>query len=250
MTTGVTLASGVVAGPGAPVIVLQCGTPFIFPSSGSMANNGALSGITALQATFGSCWMNFPAGAIAAGVPAAATTFFVQMSTTQVGIVFNNSPQIVGNSIPFPTNPTAFVTTGPGAFTQTTASNVAMLTVPILGSLIGSTGWIRVGLVNSNNNSAGAKTSLVTFGGSNFIAPAAFTTNQTMGQQHTLVNMGVSNSQIAMTAGNAGGFGPSAGTPTRIAIDTTASQNLVFNCQLATATDTMQYDYILIEAFP
>src|SRR5690349_20306203 len=67
---------------GIPYVLAQCGIPFIKASSGTMGNNGALSGLTALPTTYAKAFIWLPAGAIAAGVPAAATWYYVQMSST------------------------------------------------------------------------------------------------------------------------------------------------------------------------
>src|SRR5260221_11452742 len=44
--------------------LLQCAIPFISPSSGTMGNNGALSGITALRQTYPAAWFVVPANYI------------------------------------------------------------------------------------------------------------------------------------------------------------------------------------------
>lgn len=248
MTSGVTLASGVTAGPGEPVILLQNAAPLILVSSGNIGNNGALTAITALDLAFGNCWMNFPAGAVAAGVPATSTTLFVQMTGVTAGTVFNNSPQIVGNTIPFPTTPTPFVTTGPGAYVQTTASQITLLTIPLQGGVIGAFGRLHANGLVSNNNSAGAKTAQLgwTAGGPT-LSPTANTTNRSASFDHNYMNIGITNAQVAC-GGN--GFGTPAAAPIRGTLDTTTAFNFILQAQLATATDWIQYDLFVLEAFP
>lgn len=99
--------------------IISNGIPIGLPSSGSIGNNGALTGIAALPKTYNTpgIYLYFPANAIASG--SAAGFYWVVMSSTTAGTIYNN----VGNILDLvvPTSLTPFVTTGPGAYTQTTA---------------------------------------------------------------------------------------------------------------------------------
>lgn len=99
-----------------PRSLFDCRIPFIMPSSGSMANNGAVTLSVALPAVFPESYVYFPANAIVAG--SAAGWYFTVFSSTTVGSVKNNlyDPSL-GLAPTVPGSPTAFVTTGPGAFT-------------------------------------------------------------------------------------------------------------------------------------
>ncbi len=99
------------------------GVPVYVPSSGSIANNGALTLTTALPLIYPNVYLYFPANAIAAG--SAAGKYYCQMSSTTVGVIFNNT--YVSGTPVVPTSPTAFVTTGPGAYTQTISTNITLI---------------------------------------------------------------------------------------------------------------------------
>ena len=122
-----------------PIVLAQCAIPMVLQSSGTMGNNGALSGITALPQAYSSCYMYFPANAIAAG--SAAGLYYTVMSSTTAGQVFANQytfgiPQI-------PANPTPIIATGPGAYVQTTAAAITVFSMTVPGGLLGPNGVVR-----------------------------------------------------------------------------------------------------------
>lgn len=226
----------------APQVLLLCATPFIEVSSGSMANNGALSGITALRQTYAACWVILPANAIFAG--SAAGAYFCVMASTTTGQVFNVQPTLVGNQIPIPANPTPFVSTGPGAFTQTTAASVVAFTLVLPGNSMGAHGSVKMKGLFSCNSSASTKIGQFIFGAS-ATGGASNTTNLGQPVEHEIRNRGFTNSQVVEAGG---GYLVSAGAPLEAANDTTAPMNLTFNLQLATvATDTCQWDAMRID---
>lgn len=231
-----------------PQIILQGGPPLVLLPNGTVGANGAITLGTALRKTYSNgLWGALPVNAIFSG--SVAGTYWCVMSSTTVGQVFQNT---IPNGQPtgFGGAGTPWAGTSGIAYTQTTGTNVALLSIPILGATIGPMGRLRVGALCSNNNSAGAKTPLVSLGGSNIIVPAAQTTNLSVNNEKNIFANGATNSQVCMAAGPAGGYGVSASNPADLALDMTASQNLVFNGQLATATDFMQYDGYFCEAWP
>lgn len=141
------------------------GIPFIHAPTGTMANNGVATLGTALSRTIPSAWMWLPAGAVATGVPAAASWLYAQCSSTTVCTISNNT-YTTGSTAP-PASPTAFVTTGPGAFTGdiTTATGP---NVTVTAGAMGALGVIHSEESVSNNNSAGAKTWSLTLGSTTF----------------------------------------------------------------------------------
>lgn len=106
--------------------------PFIYPSSGSMADNGALTLTTALPTTYPHAFVRLPADAISAG--SAAGWYYTVFSSTTAATVYNNA--YTSGSPAVPASPTAFVTTGPGAYTQTTASDVIGPTYTMAGNTL------------------------------------------------------------------------------------------------------------------
>ena len=196
--------------------------PMILPSSGTIGNNGALSGLTALHGTYDSCYMYFPENAIAAGV--AAGLYYCAMSSTTAGTIYNNT--YTSGAPTIPASPTAFSTTGPGAYTQTTGSFITVLSVTVPGNSMGINGGLDSQVALSNNNSAGVKTFQIKLGAYTMLW-ASNTTALLFGSlQPFIKNMGVANRQN----GNVWGAAP--GT-----IDTTTDQTLVVAGMLEVATD-------------
>jgi hypothetical protein len=229
------------------VIIGETAVPFIVAPTGTMANNGAITLGTALATTYSNAFIMLPAGAIAAGVPAAASWLFVQMSSTTAGTVFNNT---YTSGVPvIPTAPTPFVTTGPGAYTGvTTAQNGVTYVVP--GNLMGPNGTLYYEASYQYPNTAGAKTASVAYGG-----VAIFTRGETTSVSGAIAkklqNRGVANSQISSDPGGQPGVVLAAvASPTVTAIDTTANQNFIFVLQLATATDFLVMERLFVAVFP
>lgn len=102
--------------------------PVILPSSGSIANNGALTLSTALPDTYPDCWMYFPAGAIYSG--SAAGMWYVRMTTTTTGNVYNHRND--GSVAPYLIEtPAPLTSTGPGAYTQLSGVTASTATVAL-----------------------------------------------------------------------------------------------------------------------
>lgn len=205
----------------------------ILPSSGTIGNNGALSAITALPQTYsGGCYMYFPVNAIAAGV--AAGLYYVVMSSTTAGTIYNNT-YTIGNAT-IPTTLVPFVTTGSGAYTQSTAAQM-LLTIPVPGGAMGVNGLLQIETLLSNIGNTNAKTMTMTFGGTNIQSVAQATAANVGSEWRTVVqNRGAQNVQVFGPPGNVG-FGVTATPNSVAAIDTSATQNIVVSGTLAVATD-------------
>jgi hypothetical protein len=109
-----------------------------------LSNNvtGSISGYgTPLPRAVGNSYSYFPAGALSTG--SAAGWYWTNWSASTVGQAYNNTytpgtsgtPTVVGS-------PTAFVSTGPGAFTQTSGSYIQGPTGPYTGNTMGLNGSI------------------------------------------------------------------------------------------------------------
>lgn len=220
--------------PGVSRYIAQWGIPVIEPSSGSFGNNGVLTLTTALNTTYPVAWMYFPAGAIVSG--SAAGLYYTNCTTTTACVVCNN---VLANSIPFtPAACTPFVTTGPGAYTQTVTA-LTLLTIPIAGNTIGANGGIRFNVMLFTVNNANVKSIQTQFGGSNSGA-ALLTSVGYTSIMRNIRNAGVTNKQLieAVTPGIVASDWVQAGSgPSITAIDTTASQNLTLIFSSAAATD-------------
>jgi hypothetical protein len=220
--------------PGAlsAVIQAQLGVPFIIPSSGSMANNGAITLTTALPITYSNCYLYLPASAISAG--STAGWYFAQMSSTTVGTVFNNTYSSGKPTIP--ASPTAFVTTGPGAYTQVVTEQTAhSITIP--GGSLGSQGRIKAYALMSCPNNANNKTLQIKYGGTSFVSQT-ITTNLSTRIEGIIINVTAS-SQIfpTNTSGIAIGTGQSGVAVTTGSVNSASDQTLTTTVQLAAATD-------------
>lgn len=248
-TTNVTgrieLSAGGVAVATSPVIG-QTGIPMILPSSGSIGNNGALSGITALPAVYDACYMYFPANAIVAG--SVAGMYFVDMSSNTAGTIYNNV--YTGGTPTIPASPTAFATTGPGAYTQTTsATEVLSYTVP--AGAMGVNGRLeirgRMSFPNNGNSkslaAAFADTSTLTF-----INNGA-TANLGVEFGNTIQNRGSAAVQVA-THASFGNLGQTGTAALRGTVDTTLAQPLRFKLTIAVATDYALIERLSVDCFP
>jgi hypothetical protein len=231
--------------PGAS-LVSQWGVPVIVPSSGSIGNNGALTGITALPTTFANCWMSFPTNAIFAG--SAAGVYFVQMSSTTAGTIFNNT---LSSGAPYiPASPTPFVTTGPGAYAQSTSAQ-DLVSIPILGGSMGANGAIKHKAAWLTPNNAASKQTQVKFGGA-VAATYSPASQNWLGVERTLRNMGVTNQQIVIAAATSvssdvGALGAAASF---LSVNTANNQNLVFSGLISAATDYIVLVGATVELIP
>jgi len=187
-----------------------------------------------------------PAGALATS--SAAGVYFGQWQSTTV-IQFYNNAYASGTPI-VPGTPTAFATTGPGAFTQTTGSAITLISATIGGNVVGVNGGLDVRWKTLQNNSSGAKTSQFYYG-SGLVAQVAPTTEVSVGVMAQMTNKGVMGQQDnwdfqtapTTSAINLGGQGG-------IAIDSTSSQAATLQLTLATATDYVGFYNYSIKVFP
>lgn len=227
-----------------PQTLGQSHIPFVLVSSGTMGNNGALSGLTAVATTYPNAYVWMPAGAISSG--SLAGWYYATFSSATAATVFNNT--YTSGTPAIPGSPTAFVTTGPGAYTQTTGSNIAAYTLSIPGNTIGVNGSINLMVAKSLNNSAGAKTLTANYSSYAF-ATQAGTTQVGGGAPSGFSNRGVANVQVPLVGSQ---FNANINSVALVygTIDSTSAQNLVINLQLATATDTMTLENIVVQLIP
>lgn len=235
-TATVTISGGTLSGVG----------PFansVIWLSGSPTTNTTANSVP-LGAVYANAYMYFPAGAIVAA--GAAGFYFVQMASTTEGIVYNN---VYTSGTPtVPGSPTAFSTTGPGAYAQTTGAPVTAITASLAGNTLGVNGELAVDTCGSNNNSAGNKQILGKYGGTT-LGGGSVTTGTSSIMVLRMRNRGIANAQSTSTSletGNAfivANAGPSA-------IDSTGAQNAAITLQLTTATDYFVLESYSIKVFP
>lgn len=220
-------------------LIAQWGIPLILPSSGTLSAAGALSGITALANIYANCFMFFPANAVA--TVSAAGMYFVQMSSTTAGTVFQNTFTSGAPSVP--ATAALIPCTTASNYTSATATNQTLVTIAVPANALGPNGKFKVTGLLSNNNSANSKTMQINFGALS-VSTASNTTNLGSPFSHEIFNRGVTNAQVSSSST---GMGPTAAAPTVAANDTTAAVSFTVQLQLVTAaTDTCQLDYMSI----
>ncbi len=217
---------------GVPKTLSQSGIPFIKLSSGSMGNNGAVTALTALPTTYTSgAWAWFPAGSVAAGVPASASWLWFVASSATAGTVYN-STYISGT--PTIGTTTAFVTTGPGAFVGDTG-DITGPSLTVAANSIGANGLLRYWTQFSFNNTAGAKTGKAKFGGTTWMTLTG-ANSFSIYDVREIRNLGLTNAQSGPNVIELP-MNTTKAIATYAAIDTTASQTLTFTLTAAVATD-------------
>jgi hypothetical protein len=154
--------TGTVSAPqvtGIEIIVAHTAIPFIHISSGSIAANGAISGITALPSAYPRAYCYFPANALATSI--SAGWYYCTFSTTTAGVAFLDT---YTSGVPtIPSSPTA-VTDGKGAYTGDITERAGItLTVP--AGAMGPNGELIISALFAGTNNANAKTARVRWDG-------------------------------------------------------------------------------------
>lgn len=206
--------------------------PIILPSSGSFANNGALTLTTALDIAYPACYMYFPANAIFAG--SAAGFYYAEMSSASAATVYNNA--LSGAFPTAPTSKTAFSTTGPGAYTQTTNSDIAALTVTLPAGCLGVTGGVECFMLGKWQVSAGTKIQKLKLG-----TTAMYTNTQstlgTFSIRCGFRNIASESLQVGSAIDSTSGFTTNNGGSIAMgSVNTALSQSVSITMQIDTAT--------------
>ena len=235
--TGAATAQAAAAALGVPYKLASWGVPVILASSGTMGNNGAVSAMTALPTTYdGGAWLYLPANAIQAG-SAAGFYWFVASSTT-AGTVYNST--FDGLSVPAAGTTTAFVSTGPGAFTGVAAGEIVAVTITIAANTVGANGRILYDIPLTNNTAAGNKIVRLKLGATTHVQQT-LTTTAFLLLQGAIFNRGVTNAQMSrnffVSGGGLSGSATYGGTT-----DMTASTTFVLSLEKATATNHVLID--------
>lgn len=231
-------------GSNVPYVVAKSAIPFIHISTGSIGNNGALTAVTALPTTYPGAYCYYPTNSISAATPAG--WYWTVFSSATAGTIFNNT---YAAGVPAaPTSPTAFATTGPGAFTgDTTARDGPTITVPA-GSM-GPNGQIRVTVDFTMTNNGNNKTAAVKLGGTSFLNE---TLSSDLANMSTVwfANRAAANSNYGYATGVSNVNNVRVTAPTYTTIDTTAALVVVpASLNKATATDNMVMERFAIEIF-
>lgn len=223
---------------GVPRLLGQQSIPFIHLSTGSVAANGAISGITALPLAYPHAYCYFPANALATAI--GAGWYYCTFSTTTAGVAFLDT--YTSGSPAIPASPTA-VSDGKGAFTGDTSERVAV-SFSIAAGALGANGQLCGRAEFEANNTANSKIGRFRLGGlSGTIFATATMTSQVRG---CIFDCVVSN----LNASNQlGGFKTLMGTtategaPALGAVNTAVGTTIDFTLSKATATDNLVADF-------
>ena len=217
--------------PRGPVPLIQSAIPFVL-ASGSivMGNNGAFTGMQALNTTYPDAYTYWPVDSIAVGVPAG--WYYTVFSSTSAGTVYNN--RYTGGQPSLPASPTAFATTGPGAVTQTlTLVSGPQVTLP--GGSMGPNGRLDATLLALANNTASSRVAAMRLNAISFSSPSALTGSTiTADAWSRLDNAGKQNRQ---TLRSNAAFGQGTTAPGFGSIDTASDQTFDVSMTLAGSAD-------------
>jgi hypothetical protein len=213
-----------------PSLSTASGVPFVLPASGTVNNtSGNITTGTAFDYVIGPSYTFFPLGALYTNSPAG--WYYMVWTAATIGTVYADMYTAGVPAIPDTPTP---LTTVAGAYTQATGFDVFGPTYSIPPQYMGKNGFIEWNRVINNNNSAGAKTYNVYFGGQ-LAQGAAQTTNPKAAAQGTVKNRGRANAQISANA--AFGDNGNASTLPKLTVNTQLVSTFSFAVQLATATD-------------
>lgn len=211
--------------------LFETGIPFILVPSGNIAVTTGINTLgTALDQTYANCYAYFPAGAWTGST---AGWYYCTMSSTTSMTVYSNA---YTSGVPtIPASPT-LVTTGAGAYTQTTGSYLTGPAFTVQGNLLGKNGRLRATFGMTANNSAGNKLVKAVYGTAISGAGALLTTGIYLQNIVTVSNLGVTGKQAYIQSQTGQGNGVTS-------VDSTANQTFSLAANLATATDWVVIQY-------
>lgn len=238
----VAISGGNITGTNVEFFVAGSTIPLIALSSGSVAANGAISGITALANAYPTgAYCYFPANTLATVL--AAGWYYCTFSTTTVGIAFLNT---YTSGVPtIPSSPTA-VTDGKGAFTGVTGEIDGLrLTLP--ANSIGLRGNATLETFWTVTNNANVKTIVARAGGG--VGSGTIWLTTTLNS----VARGISKVlAFALGANNAQYIHPTSGggslAPSWTAVDLSVAQDVYVNFNKSTATDNLTLESAFVRA--
>ena len=216
-------------------------------SSGSVAANGAVTLTTAMALTYPSIWLYFPAGALFAA--SSAGFYYCTMSSTTAAQAYNIRLTSGAPYLPSAADLTAgaIVAAGPGAYTQTTSTQLDAITISIPGGTMGPNGMLMLTNEATAPSSANAKAIWHTFGGSSLSNVTLINTSTVARLKKIVANRGVQNQQYVSPLNSQI---VATGAPTLLTVDSSVAQNIVTRVQLTVATDYLVIESQLLEALP
>lgn len=231
----VSITGGTITGTNAPYVLSQAAIPFIHISSGSIGNNGALTGVTALPTTYSNgAYVYYPTNSISASTPAG--WYWTVFSSTTAGTIYNSTWS--GTGTPTAGTLTAFATTGPGAFTGDTTERVAV-TIALPAGAMGANGVLDLYSNWATNATAGTKTARLRWDGASGTAflSNAFSTDVWVEMRTVIRNSASATVNKGGSVGVSSGVGARATSPSYTAINSAVATTIVLSLVKATATD-------------
>ena len=246
----------------APYILAQWGVPVGAAPNATWNNTtGSFTLGTALNAAYtGGIWLRFAGLGVnsSGGGPASSGIYWCVMNTTTQGQAYALStinittavPVIDGTSAFAPYVPTADQLNGllpvtAGSHVASTVTQLTLANVTIAANTMGANGGFRTYAYVTNNNSAGTKVVRNAFGGSVIAATNSTTTSTSGVIANVIRNRGVTNAQMGNINYQSAGI-----ATTFTTVDTTADQALLWQVNIATATDWMILQGSMVEMLP
>lgn len=238
LPTGLTIPSPTITGAtitssNVPYTLGQSAIPFIGLSSGSVAANGAISGITALPRAYANAYCYFPANTLA--TVSAAGWYYCTFSTTTAGVAFLDTYTSGAPAIPASPAP---VVDGKGAFTGVT-TETAGPTITLPAGALGINGQFQIWSAVALTNNANAKGFSYRWSGAagTIIRNVSVASVLTYQDVFHVANRGRADLQSVSVSTSGGIFTGTAGTETALAIDSSAATTIVLGFTRGTATD-------------
>lgn len=212
----------------------QVDIPLVYPGTFSVANNGVVSALPSVVNTYAELFVYFDVNKIAAGV-AAGWYYFVPSSNT-AGTVYNNT--YTSGTPTTPASLTPFVTTGAGASTNPTGSNITGYQLILPANTLAKRSRLTIEHFLHYSNSAGVKTSNLTLAGTALRTFTPTTTATNFDPTCRVVCMESQTKQLlSPAAATSAPTGTSSSSPVLLTADFTGSVTLAWTAQLAATAD-------------
>ena len=225
-----------------PRTLSESGIPVIVANTGTIATNGTVTLGTALPTTYANAFVYFPASAVSGD--STGGIYYVVFSSTTVGVVYAGKYGVangVGAVAFTPVVPTGTLTAVTGSNSSFTGSTTetTLINVSLPAGAMGNNGQVVVTANWSCNNSAGAKTGTVYFGGTSIGTASSYTTSTGGSSMNSIRNRGALGVQSTQLIG-----GAAASAHVYTAIDSSAAVAITITGDTAAATD-----HIVLEGF-
>lgn len=211
--------------------VLLEGLPIGVGPNGSVGVNGAVTFATALPTAYPRLFCYFIAGALFAG--SLAGFYYVEMSSTTAGVVYNN--RYTGGDVVAPATKTPIVSASVGSYTQTVDVVTANLGT-LVGGTLGPNGRLDVRGRLSYPNSVGNKAAALQVGTVTLLNNAVPSSTASVEFSLFMHNRGAVNQQTTNTVGYMSLPG-SAAAGGYTSLDTSVDQTIALNLSISASVD-------------